>query len=71
MTEKTQHAECAVCKAPIHWGEKVVSIQRNLEHLNMNDDVIDVLDSVLLASLCVSCGERFPEGAIRLVFGDK
>jgi hypothetical protein len=63
------NAYCAICNQPIKDGEDVVSIQRNFEHIEHDGSVHTVKDSVLLASLCSSCGPKYPEQKIRVVFG--
>jgi hypothetical protein len=63
------HAYCAICNQPILDDQDVVSIQRNLEHIEPSG-FMTVKDSVLLASLCASCGPNYPEERIRVVFGN-
>jgi hypothetical protein len=63
------YATCAVCRKPILPGQVCVSICRNVEHIEPNHTV-SVSDSVVLSTLCATCGDRFPEGAIRIGCGD-
>jgi hypothetical protein len=64
----TLHAECSICHAPIRWGETVISILRNVERLDTADKMIHTEDSVVLASLCSTCGRQLPAEAIRVTF---
>jgi hypothetical protein len=64
----TVRAVCAICRKLVRNGEKVVSIARNLEQIEPDGSAHNVLDSVLLASLCESCGSKYSEQRIRVVF---
>jgi len=66
MSESNVQAICAVCQRPILREERVVSILRNVEQFD-NEMAIVTSDSVVLASLCVSCGERFPAHTVQLI----
>ena len=68
MDDPTVRAVCAICRKPVRDGERVVSISRNFEQIAPDGSAVDVLDSVLLASLCESCGFKYPERRIRVVF---
>ena len=68
MTDRKFHAICEVCSKETYWGETVVSILRNVEQLDAQEDIVRTSDSALLATLCASCGSRFPELKIKVVF---
>jgi hypothetical protein len=63
------HDNCAVCGVSIYWGDAVVTVSRTSERVTA-DGEIDIIDGDTLASLCESCGSRFPATAIRVSFGD-
>jgi hypothetical protein len=69
MSDSHIHAFCAICGHAIRSGEDVVSIQRNLEHIDGDGMSHSVQDSVLLASLCALCGPKYPEKRISVIFG--
>ena len=64
----TPLAPCAT--QPFFGGETVISILRNVERLG-SDNLIHTADSVVLASLCATCGRQLPEAAIRVEFVDE
>lgn len=68
IDDPTVHAVCAICRKPVRDGERVVSIARNLEQIEPDGAAHNVLDSVVLASLCESCGSQYSEQRIRVVF---
>src|SRR5262249_48026310 len=68
LDDPTVRAVCAICRKPVRDGERVVSISRNLEQIEPDGAAHNVLDSVLLASLCESCGFKYSEKRIRVIF---
>jgi hypothetical protein len=67
MSAPAYYCDCAVCGRRIGWEDKFVTVFRNLEQHD-GERFINVLDSEMLVTICVSCGERFPAKAIRVSF---
>ena len=60
-----------MCAATIHEDEIYVVILRNVECRESSDKMIRTDDSVVLATLCASCGSRYPQGNIKVLFGNQ
>jgi hypothetical protein len=67
MNAPGDYCSCAICDCPIGWDERFVTIFRNLEY-HGSDGLTNVVDSEVLVTICVSCGQRFPAKAIRVSF---
>jgi len=59
---------CDKCYQEIHYGEAYVSIARNVEQakhmIAKNKDEVFIIDSLLLFTLCTTCGNAFNYNAL-------
>lgn len=68
--EHTLYANCTYCGTAIRSGDLVVTVARYQEEVQV-DGTIEVVGEDTLASLCSSCGQRFPASAMRLDLGGR
>ena len=62
-------AECSWCGRPIRYGNASVSVNRNIEQVDWNeqleDGAITVIESVAMLTLCAGCGNRLDVERLR------
>ena len=68
--QRSLYANCTLCGSAIRWGDPVVTIARYEEQVRADGD-IEVVGENTLASLCSTCGKRYPAAAIRLDLGGR
>ena len=65
------YATCEWCDKPISYGNAAVTINKNIEQMDRNDEhpdgIVTVIQSDVVTTLCGSCGNRLNIGALRKI----